>query len=112
MQAVRIARILRAFPRLKLIGAHLGGWSVWDEAARVLPDYPNLVVDSSSSFYMLSPDRAKDILRAYGSKRVMFGTDYPMWRPGPDIDRLLKLDLTDAEYEDIFWRTCAGLFDI
>ena len=28
----RIANVLRAFPKLKFVGAHFGGWSVWDEA--------------------------------------------------------------------------------
>ena len=39
----RIAHVLRAFPNLKLIAAHLGGWSIWDEAVSLLPDYPNLM---------------------------------------------------------------------
>ena len=108
----RVVNVLRAFPKLKFIGAHLGGWSVWDAAARRLPDFPNMWVDTSSSFRWLTPERSLDILRAYGSKRVMFGTDYPMWTPRPDIDRLLSLNLTDDEREDIFWRTCARLFEI
>lgn len=108
----RVANILKAFPRLKFIGAHFGGWSVWEEAARVLSDYPNIVVDSSSSFYALKPETAKRLIRIWGPERVMFGTDYPLWPQQPDIDYLLKLDLTDRAYEDIFWRTCAKLFDM
>ena len=108
----RIANILRAFPRLKFIGAHFGGWSVWDEAARELPDFSNIVVDCSSSFYALSPERAKALIRIWGAGRVMFGTDYPLWPPRRDIDALLRLDLTGEEYEAIFWRNCAELFDI
>ena len=108
----RVANILRAFPRLKFIGAHFAGWSVWDEAARTLADFPNLMVDTSSSFYAIGPEKARTLIRAYGSKRVMFGTDYPLWPQKPDIDCLLGLDLTDDEYEDIFWRSCARLFGI
>ena len=108
----RLAGILRVFPRLKLIAAHLGGWSVWDEAAQLLPVYPNLTVDTSSSFHWLAPARALEILRAYGSRRVMFGTDYPMWPPQPELGTLMRLELTDEEREDILWRTCAGLFGL
>lgn len=108
----RIVNILKAFPRLKFIGAHFGGWSVWDQAARLLPDYPNMWVDTSSSFRWMTPEQARDLIRAYGSRRVMFGTDYPMWTPKPDIDRMMSLQLTDDEYEDILWRTCAELFEI
>lgn len=108
----RIASILRAFPKLKFIGAHFGGWSVWQEAARVLSDFENIVVDSSSTFYALDAAQSRELIRVWGPKRVMFGTDYPMWRQQPDIDRLLALDLSDEDYEDIFWRTCATLFKI
>lgn len=108
----RVANILRTFPRLKFIGAHFGGWSVWQEAARTLSDFENITVDSSSSFYALDEAQSRELIRIWGPKRVMFGTDYPLWRQQPDIDRLLALGLSDEDCEDIFWRTCATLFQI
>lgn len=105
----RVANVLRSFPGLKLIGAHLGGWSVWDDAVRVLPEFPNFMVDSSSSSRWLEPKRMKEIIRAYGTDRVLFGTDYPMWRQSEEIDALLKLELTDGEYRRIFWDNAEGL---
>lgn len=107
----RVARVLRRFPNLKFIGAHFGGWSVWDEAAAELADFPNLIVDTSSSFYWMTPERAKEIIRAYGSERVMFGTDYPMWSRRPELEYLRRLDISQEEKEDICWRTCSRLFE-
>ena len=101
----------RAFPKLTLIGAHLGGWSVWDEAVRILPDYPNLMVDTSSCSRWLKPERMRAIIRAYGADRVLFGTDYPMWRQQEEIDALLKLDLTDEAYRRIFRENAAELLE-
>ena len=106
----RIAGILRTFPGLKLIGAHFGGWSLWEKAAGILSDFPNLVVDTSSSFYWLKPGTAKEIIRAYGSGRVMFGTDYPMWNRTAELEYLRRLDLEQTEYENICYRTCESLF--
>lgn len=108
----RVKNILRAFSRLKFIGAHFGGWSVWEEAARELSDFSNIVVDSSSSFYALKPETAKELIRIWTPDRVMFGTDYPLWPQQPDIDYLLKLELSDADYEHIFWKNAAALFDL
>ena len=108
----RVANVLSAFPNLKLIGAHLGGWSVWDEAVRVLPDFPNFMVDSSSCSRWLSSGRMREIIRTYGAKRVLFGTDYPMWRQPEEIGFLLKLDLTDEEYRRLFWDNAQELFGI
>ncbi len=108
----RVAEVLRTFPKLKFIGAHLGGWSVWKDALRVLPDYPNILVDTSSSSFWLKKEEMKEIIRAYGSERVMFGTDYPMWSQDREISFLNSLDLSGDELEDIYWRTCKNLYDI
>lgn len=108
----RVAKVLRAFPKLKFIGAHFGGWSVWDEAARVLADFDNIIVDSSSTFYEVSPAKARELIRIWTPDRVMFGTDYPLWPQQRDIDFLLKLELSDADYRKIFWGNAAELFDV
>ena len=108
----RVARVLRAFPKLKFIGAHFGGWSVWEEAARTLADYPNIVVDSSSTFYAFPPEKIRELLRVWTPQRVMFGTDYPMWHQKPDIDFLLGLGLADADYQKIFHDNAAALFGV
>ena len=46
---------------------------------------------------------AAAIIRGYGVERALFGSDYPMWVPGEEIDRLLALPLTDGEKEKILW---------
>ena len=108
----RIARILRAFPRLRFVGAHFGGWSVWDEAAQVLSGFDNIVVDASSTFYATGSDGGRALIRKWGADRVMFGTDYPMWDPRPDIDRLLEMKLSEEEYRRIFWDNAARVFGL
>ena len=108
----RVKNVLEAFPKLKFVGPHLGGWSVWEDALKVLPKYDNIIVDTSSSLYELDPDTARDIIRAFGSERVMFGTDYPMWPVSAELQHMEALGLTDEEYENIYWRTCANLFDV
>ena len=83
---------------------------MWEEAARRLSDYPNIVVDSSSSFYALKPKTVRELIRIWGADRVMFGTDYPLWPQKRDIDYLLNLELGDADYRKIFWDNAASLF--
>ena len=46
----RLIPLLRRFPRLTVIGAHFGGYTIWQEAARQLAGrFENLWVDCSSS---------------------------------------------------------------
>lgn len=105
----RLKHVLREFPRLTLICAHLGGWTVWRQAARELPG-ENLYVDSSSSLFALSPAEAVAIMRDYGIDRVLYGTDFPMWSPVNELRRFAALPLTDDEREKVLWRNHLALF--
>ena len=104
--------VLKEFKNLTVIGAHLGGWSVWDEAEHVLPEYPNFYVDCSSSMYALSPEKTLEIIRAYGADRVLYGTDFPMWPMEKEIERFFELNLTNEERELILHGNAERLFEI
>ena len=99
----RIRRLLRQVPGIRLICAHLGGWTLWERAARELAS-ENLWVDLSSSLSELSPKTSVDIIRSYGIDRVLFGTDYPVFDPKQELERFMALPLTDDEREKILWR--------
>ncbi|MDD2395793.1 MAG: amidohydrolase family protein [Sphaerochaeta sp.] len=103
-EPARMARALKAVPGLKVICAHLGGWSVWDEAWKQLADFENVWVDTSSSLYALKPEEAAAIIRHYDGRHVLFGTDYPMWDPVEERDRFDALPLTEEERENIAHR--------
>lgn len=106
----RLAPVLSIFTELTVIGAHFGGWSVWDDAEAMLAEYSNFYVDTSSSFYAMSLERATALVRSFGADRVLFATDYPMWDLETEIARMEALALTDAEKEKIFYRNAARLF--
>ncbi|MCR5041446.1 MAG: amidohydrolase family protein [Clostridia bacterium] len=101
----RIANILRTFPGLSFIGAHFAGWSVWDQSAKQLSDFPNLTVDTSSSLYFLGREKAKQLIDVWTPDRMMFGTDYPLWQQQPEIDFLMSLGLSEDDYDKIFRKT-------
>lgn len=99
----RVENVLKAFPDLKIIGAHFGGWSVWDEATEKLSKYKNFYVDTCSSFYALSREKARKIIDSYGSKKVIFGTDFPMWKQKDELDFLFSLGLDDEQLRDVLY---------
>ena len=100
-EPARMARVLDAVPNLKAICAHLGGWSVWNEAWRTLAGRPGVWVDTSSSLYAIKPEDAAEVIRHYGVDRVFFGTDYPMWNPAEEVQKFLRLPLNAEEQEKI-----------
>lgn len=97
----RMARALDHVPNLRAICAHLGGWSVWSDAWKLLAGRDNVYVDCSSSLYALEPAEAVKIIHRYGADHVFFGTDYPMWKPEEEVARLMALPLTETEREQI-----------
>lgn len=106
----RMKPVLEKYPDLTVIGAHFGGWSVWDDATRMLSKYKNFFVDCSSSFYAMTPEKARELIFAYGTDRVLFGTDYPMWDIEAEMERFMSIELTDTEREDIFYNNAAKMF--
>lgn len=103
-----IPGILKKHPRLQLICAHFGGYSEWDEAARFLAD-TNVYVDTSSTFFALSNEKVLDLIRLYGEDRILFGTDFPMWRAIPEIQNILSLGLSETALKKIFSENLARL---
>ena len=97
----RMARALDHVPRLKAICAHLGGWSVWSDAWKMLAGRENVYVDTCSSLYALTPEEAVKIIHRYGADKVLFGTDYPMWDTAEELARFMALPLTEDEREKI-----------
>lgn len=105
--------VLEAFPNTTFIGAHMGGYTVWREAARSLAGkYPNLYVDVSSTMFALTPAEMVDLIHAYGVDHVFFGTDFPMWRQKDEVERFLALPLTDEEKKVIAWDNGAKLLGL
>ncbi|MBR3873569.1 MAG: amidohydrolase [Clostridia bacterium] len=100
-EPARMAKVLDKVPGLKVICAHLGGWSVWTEAWKELAGRPGVWVDTSSSLYAITPEEGAQIIHRYGVDRVFFGTDYPMWAPDDELKRFMALPLTDEEREKI-----------
>ena len=106
----RIRKIMDLFPRLTVVAAHMGGWSVQDYALPLLREKENCIVDTSSSLSNMTPDYALRLIRAYGSERVFFGTDYPVGNVGPEARLLESLPLTDDEKERIAFQNAQRFF--
>lgn len=104
----RLYNIMKRFPRLTIIGAHLAGWTKWDEAADLFSG-SGIYTDLSSSLYAMTPEHAAKLIREIDTKRVMFGTDYPMWSAAEELERFRRLPLSDEERQDILYRNALRL---
>lgn len=108
----RLLPILNTYTSLTVIGAHLGGWSIWEEACDKFAGLPNFFVDCSSSFYQLDKNIAKDIIKRYGADKVLFATDYPMWSAETELEYFFDLGLGEDENRLILGENAKRLFNI
>ena len=100
----KLAHVLRCFPRLEAVAAHLGGYKAADEAIEFLAGNDRVWYDTSSALWYLTPERAGEIIRALNPEKVMFGTDYPVKNPAGELERFFAIPgLTEKEQEDILW---------
>ncbi len=104
----RLARVLENFPKLTAIGAHLGGYSRWDEAMEFLIG-KNLYIDTSSVFRRLRKEQVTEIIKKHGVDKVLFGTDYPLERHDYPLENILALRLSDDEKEQILYTNAYNL---
>ncbi len=107
----RVARICRMFPKITVIGAHFGGWSVWEEAYEYLKD-TNCMLDTSSSSALTGPELFEKLIHAYGADRLLFGTDFPMWDSVEELKRFMNVRLTNEEREKILFRNAENLLNL
>ena len=107
----RLRHILDLFPRLQVIGAHFGGYSMFDTALQLLKD-KNCIFDSSSSLMFMEESEPEKFINAYGAERIAYGSDYPLWDPVVEVERFLKLKLTDDQFEQIFHKTAETFLNL
>ena len=107
----RLEKMAKKYPEQIFIGAHFGGYSVWDKV-ECLKDLPNVCFDTSSSLAFLEKSRAADLISRFGYTRYFFGTDFPMWRPDEELARFLALPLSEEAREAILYDNAARLFGI
>ncbi len=101
----RLRKVAEAFPELLCIGAHFGGYHVWEQSLKELMDCENVLFDTSSTLPFVPADEALDMLHAFGVERFMWGSDFPMWDHGEELERFMALELTEEERERIFHGT-------
>lgn len=107
----RLRKVLELFPRLQVIAAHFGGYSMYDIAEQELKG-TDCFFDVSSSLRFMEPGEAEGYIRRYGVERFVYGSDFPMWNPVTEMEHFLRLKLTDGEFEQIAHITAENLLQI
>lgn len=108
----RLLKVHRAFPGLKMIVAHLGGYDLWDEAEEHLSGTDVFFDISYCPEEGLPGEELVRLVKKHGTSKVLFASDFPFADPKIDIDRLSRMPLSADEKEDITWRNGAKILGL
>lgn len=106
-----LLKVIADFPKLKIIGAHFGGWSEWNRGAELLAE-KNIWVDCSSARQWMQKEEFIALINAFGSDKVLFGSDYPMWNPGDELKYIESLKLPSSELDKILYKNAVQVLGL
>lgn len=92
----KLVQVLKNFPRLKIIVAHLGGYLHWEYALHYIIG-KDIFLDTSSTLPFIPKNILKKILNKHDKEKILFGSDYPLFLPKQEKYRILN------NLNDNFW---------
>lgn len=122
-----LRRVIDQVGNIKLVAAHMGGWQNWKDVAKFLSD-TDIYIDTSFSLGRvtpLHPDSHSDkrlqlmnesefveLVRSFGSQRVLFGSDSPWADQHTYLQAVQALPLSKNEMDDILFNNAKKLLNI
>lgn len=95
-----LAEITREFNDLAVVAAHMGGLSAeFDEIRRCLQPTHNLYLDTSNAAHTLTAQEFVELLKIHGPSRILFGTDWPWFDHGSEVN-LIRALLVEAGFDE------------
>lgn len=108
----KVAAILKKFPKIKIIAAHLGGLYFWDEVLEELAG-KDVYIDTSSALPFIDPETLKKIFMKHDYFKILFGSDYPLNTPQQEFELLDRIPwLSTVAKERIYGQNCADLLEL
>lgn len=107
----RLYRLFLQYPAVDIILAHWGGGILFYELMpEVQKAFERVYYDTAASPYLYRDDVYKVAAGIVGSKKILFGTDYPLLGPQRYLKGIADSSLTAEEREDILGGNAERLF--
>ena len=113
----RFGDLVATYPEINFIAAHMGALTgPVDEVCKYLPPRENFFMDTANAAHTLSMDEFVRLLKIYGPKHILFGTDWPWFYHKEEIglinERLDAANFSDQEKNRVFCANIAELLKI
>ncbi len=97
----RLRKVCDMIPDLTVIAAHLGGYSVWEEAKDALIG-TNVYMDCSESVPHISEEETYELITRHGIDKVLFGSDFPVFCTDTAFKYIEPLPFSEEEKEMLY----------
>jgi len=108
-----ILNVIKKFPKLKLVCAHLGGVAMWDEVIEKLCG-KNVYLDTAFCCERIgiTAEQGRKIFALHPHEKILFGSDAPWASPREIIDFIKKIGISDESLELILHKNAETLLNI
>lgn len=118
-----IMPVVDRYPDIPIVLTHMVDGNV-EDVLRLARNYKNVYFDTSIVITGYPPiarvnipswledDFVLDVINTVGAHRIVFGSDYPWGSPAHDLDRFLKMNLSDDQKGMILAQNAMKLFKI
>ncbi|WP_027181866.1 amidohydrolase family protein [Oleidesulfovibrio alaskensis] len=97
----KLAALIKKFPRVRFIAAHMGGYRHWKYALEALAG-KNVYMDTSSSLAFIDDDTLHGLWKKHPREQWLFGSDWPLFDPASEQKMLRKrLGISDSALADL-----------
>lgn len=107
----RILNVINKHPKLRLVAAHFGGYTEWNNSEEFLVG-KNVYFDTSSTLWKLPIDKALEMISKHGVEKFFFGSDYPMWDHEQELERFNKLNLSQNDKDAILYKNACEFLNL
>ncbi len=107
----RFARLIAAFPGLKLVLAHMGGFEMWEEALEEIIG-KDVYIDTSFAMDYMSSHAFLQLIERHDPDLILFGTDSPWQDQKQELAKLKTLISDETELEKIISLNASTLLDL
>lgn len=102
--------ILKYAPDIPIILAHMGSLCMKKQPGNPLKDLPeNVFIDTAMSAELESAEEFESIISSFGTKRVLYGSDFPYGSQKAAIARIQDSHFSEHEKEDMLWKNAAKI---
>lgn len=101
-----------SYPKLKIIGAHLGGIWAWESVYRYIAGVKNIWLDTAFTAGRIDGKLLYEIVKKHGADNILYGSDLPWSSPDDEKRMIAELPVSDEEKDKIYYKNIIELLGL